>query len=293
MKILITGGHGQLGSDVSTLLGKEHKVVALGSKELDIGNSETVSSTLAAQQPDLLINCAAYTAVDNCETEQEQAWLVNAKGPENLAIAMEAQGGRLIHISTDYVFDGNRPPTESYREDDEVAPLSEYGRSKLAGEKAITANSSNHLILRTAWLYGVSGGNFLKTMLRLALANPKRELKVVNDQYGSLTWTATLARQIQAVLSSDMQGIAHATAEGSCSWYEGACYFLDAMGVPYNLAPCTTAEYPTPAHRPANSILENNRLKKAELSVFHSWQEDIDQFVASHKKELMEEAAQS
>lgn len=292
MKILIAGGHGQLGSDVSTLLCKEHEVLSFGSKDLDIGDRETVHTTLTAQQPDLLINCAAYTAVDNCETEQEQAWRVNAKGPENLAVEMEAQGGRLIHISTDYVFDGNRPPTESYLEDDAVAPLSEYGRSKLAGEKAITANSSNHLILRTAWLYGLSGKNFLKTMLRLVLADPERELKVVNDQYGSLTWTATLARQIRAVLPPDLQGIAHATAEGSCSWYQGACYFLDAMAVPYTLTPCATAEYPTPAHRPANSILENNRLKEAGLSVFDSWQEGIDQYVALHKKELMEEAAQ-
>lgn len=286
MKIFITGGHGQLGSDVSTLLGKEHNVISVGSKELDISNRAAVESVICKERPDVLINCAAYTAVDKCETEKDRAFAVNAKGPENLAVAMEAIAGRLIHVSTDYVFDGNKAATESYIECDRTAPLSEYGRSKLAGEKAISDNSSNHLILRTAWLYGRKGNNFLKTMLRLSMANPTRELNVVNDQFGSLTWTATLARQIKAVLSDTMQGIAHATAEDSSTWYEGACYFLDAMEVPYNLSPCTTKEYPTPAHRPSNSILENSRLKQAGLSVFKSWQEDIDRFVKLYKKEL-------
>ncbi len=290
MKILITGGRGQLGSDVTALLAQTHDVCSCSSKELDIGNAERVHTVLSRQQPDVLINCAADTAVDNCETEKELAWHVNAHGPAHLARAMEDRGGRLIHISTDYVFDGNKPIPESYMEEDPLAPLSEYGRSKLAGEEAITANASDHLILRTAWLYGWQGGDFLKTMLRLAMADPTRELKVVNDQHGSLTWTATLAEQIQAVLSSEMQGIVHATAEGASTWYEGACYFLDAMGVPYNLAPCTTTEYPTPAHRPANSILENSRLKQAGLAVFHSWQEDIDTYVQHYKKDLLAEA---
>ncbi len=293
MKILVTGGRGQLGSDVTALLGRDHDICSCSSKELDISNREMVEAIVSRQHPDVLINCAAYTAVDNCETEKELAWNVNAQGPANLAQAMEARGGRLIHISTDYVFDGNKPVSESYREDNPVAPLSEYGRSKLAGEKAITADSSDHLILRTAWLYGWQGGNFLKTMLRLAVADPTRELKVVHDQHGSLTWTATLARQIQAVLSPEMQGIVHATAQGSSTWYEGACYFLDAMGIQYNLAPCTTAEYPTPAHRPANSILENSRLQLAGLSVFPSWQEDIDAYVQLYKKDLLAEADSS
>ncbi len=290
MKILITGGRGQLGHDVSQVLGQEHKVVSCSSQELDISSQAAVDAAIAALHPDILINCAAYTAVDSCEKEKELAWKVNAGGPENLARGMEARGGRLIHISTDYVFDGNKPITERYTEEDQVGPLSEYGSSKLAGEEAVTEISSDHLILRTAWLYGWQGKNFLKTMLRLALANPFRELRVVNDQYGSLTWTATLARQIQAVLTSDLQGIAHATAEGASTWFQGACYFLDAMEVPHNLVPCSTSEYPTPAHRPTNSILENRRLKQAGVSVFTSWQHDIDAFVHQYKEELLQEA---
>jgi len=293
MKILVTGGHGQLGCDVSTLLGKTHTLISLGSKELDIGNSAAVNSIVAAEQPDLLINCAAYTAVDNCETEKELAFKVNTKGPENLATAMEKTGGRLIHVSTDYVFDGLKASNDNYTEEHPTAPLSEYGRSKLGGEEAIQSCSSNYLILRSAWLYGRYGNNFLKTMLRLALADPARELKVVHDQHGSLTWTATLARQIESVLTDTMQGVVHATAKGSSTWYEGACYFLDAMDVPYTLSPCSTAEYPTPAHRPANSILKNERLQQAGLAVFNSWQEDIDQFVKKYKEELIEEATRN
>jgi len=292
MKILICGGHGQLGQDVGSLLDADHELMSCGSRQLDISDIRQVVSIFSNYQPDIVINCAAYTAVDKCETETQLAWQVNATGPENLARQAEETGARLVHISTDYVFDGKKPATESYSEGENVAPLSEYGRSKLAGEQAIAAYSSNYLILRTAWLYGWKGKNFLKTILRLALADPTRELKVVNDQYGSLTWTATLARQIQAVLSPKMQGIVHATATGSSTWYEGACYFLDSMGLPYRITPCTTAEYPTPAHRPANSILNNQRLENEGLSVFRSWQEDIEQFVALHKEELIQEACQ-
>lgn len=291
MRVLITGGNGQLGQDLSTLLSQEHEVISCSSSELDIANRKIVEKVLAAHQPEIVINCAAYTAVDNCETEKELAWRVNALGPEILADTTAGSNSRFIHISTDYVFDGTKAINKSYVEDDLVQPLSEYGKSKLAGEDAILQFSPNFLILRTAWLYGHRGNNFLKTMLRLALADPTQERKVVNDQYGSLTWTASLSRQIETILDADIIGIVHATAEGSCTWYEGACYFLDSMDVPYTLAPCTTKEYPTPAHRPSNSILENKRLKEAGLSTFNSWQEDIDSYVKLHRQQLLDEAA--
>ena len=289
MKILITGGHGQLGHDVTTLLSKDHTVTSCSSQQLDIGNKQMVDNAISQYQPNVIINCAAYTAVDNCESEKELAWRVNALGPENLAIGAETCGSRLIHISTDYVFDGKKPVTMSYHEDDHVQPLSEYGKSKLAGEDAILRFASNPLIMRTAWLYGHTGNNFLKTMLRLSLAAPERELKVVNDQHGSLTWTRSLARQIRHLLQSDIKGIVHATATGSCTWYEGACYFLDTLGVPYKITPCTTEEYPTPAHRPSNSILENRRLEKAGVSVLQSWQDDINEFVTTYGQALVQE----
>ncbi len=289
MKIVVIGAGGQLGSDCCRLFAGEHHTVGCDFPAIDIASPASVNSFFEQEQPEVIINCAAYTAVDGCESQAALAWQVNAEGPGHLARAAERLGCRIIHISTDYIFDGTRPAGEAYLENDLPNPLSEYGRSKLAGEQAVIAHASNHLILRTAWLYSAWGGNFLKTILRLALADPERELKVVNDQFGSLTWSLTLARQIRPLLSSDLQGIAHATAEGYSTWYEGARAFLDEMAVPYRMRPCTTAEYPTPAHRPANSILENQVLKRSGLALFVDWREDLTSFVREHRDRLLAE----
>jgi dTDP-4-dehydrorhamnose reductase len=285
MKLLITGAGGQLGQDCVQLMLDRHEICALTSRQLNITNAEAVLAAVREIRPDALINCAAYTAVDACESETDCCMAVNAHGPANLAAACAESGCRLIHISTDYVFDGSKPAPEPYLESDPTGPVSAYGRSKLAGEEAIAGRLENYLILRTAWLYGIGGKNFLKTMLRLAQA--KRPLKVVNDQHGSLTWTMTLARQIEQVLDCGLRGIAHATAEGHGTWYEAAKHFLEAMQVDCDLRPCTTADYPTPAKRPANSILENRRLKEQGLNVMRDWREDLDEFVRLHREELL------
>ncbi|RUM35220.1 MAG: dTDP-4-dehydrorhamnose reductase [Desulfobulbus sp.] len=290
MNILITGAGGQLGRDCAMVLQQQHTVHGFSSAQLNITDKEQLEATLKTIGPDVVVNCAAYTAVDACETAKENCWSVNATGPENLARICGTTNSRLIHISTDYVFDGNKPVPEEYSEDDTVSPLSEYGRSKLAGEKNISSHTDNYLILRTAWLYGMGGKNFLKTMLKLAIADPRRTLRVVDDQYGSLTWTKTLARQIEKLLTPDLRGIAHATAEHHCTWFQGAQYFLKGMEVDFSLEPCTTAQYPTPAHRPANSILANNRLKKQGLHVMQSWQQDIDDFIHACREYLLTEA---
>lgn len=290
MKIVIIGAGGQLGSDCCNLLANEHQTVGCDLPRVDIGNQSSVDSYINETRPDVIVNCAAYTAVDACETELELSWRINAEGPKFLAQAADRAGSRLIHISTDYVFDGTKPAPQAYFETDSPNPLSQYGRSKLAGEQAVAEYCTNHVILRTAWLYSAYGKNFLKTMLRLTVSNPTRELKVVDDQYGSLTWSLTLTEQIRRLLHSDLTGIMHATSEGYSTWYAAARYFLDAMGVTYAMRPCTTAEYPTPAHRPANSILENKVLKDAGIAVFGSWQEDIDKFVAQNREQLLAEA---
>ncbi len=287
MKLLITGAGGQLGQDCVQLMLDRHEICALTSRQLDITQAEAVRQAVDCIRPQVLINCAAYTAVDACETDTERCMAVNAHGPAHLAAACAEFGCRLIHISTDYVFDGSKLVPEPYVEDDAVGPVSAYGWSKLIGEQAIAERLEDHLILRTAWLYGIGGKNFLKTMLRLALA--KRPLRVVDDQHGSLTWTASLARQIEQVLDSGLCGIAHATAEGHCTWFEGAKYFLEAMQVDFSLEPCTTADYPTPARRPANSILENRLLKQHGLNVMRDWREDVDHFVKRHREELLAE----
>ncbi|HHO49177.1 MAG TPA: dTDP-4-dehydrorhamnose reductase [Desulfobacteraceae bacterium] len=289
MKILITGAKGQLGRDCAQVLGAAHAVSAFGSRELDIGDRAAVTDLMRSGF-DLVLNCAAYTAVDGCETDREQCWRVNADGPGILAAACARQGSRLIHISTDYVFDGAKPPPQAYTEEDPVGPLSQYGLSKLEGEQRIRERTPDHLIIRTAWLYGIGGRNFLKTMLRLAVGDPKRPIRVVNDQFGSLTWTRRLAGQIRVLVDSGLTGTIHATAEGRGSWYEGARLFLEAMGVAFTIEPCTTADYPTPTRRPVNSILENGVLKKKGLNRMVPWEEDVLEFARVHREELLAEA---
>lgn len=289
MKILIIGADGQLGSDCRIILAAEHTLITPSIAQFDLCDPANVEKTIITDRPDLIINCAAYTAVDKCEQEANLCRRINADGPRFLAQAAEHVKARLIHISTDYVFDGEKTIPAAYTEEDAVRPLSQYGVTKLAGEEAVRNNCSNHLILRTAWLYSAHGPNFLKTMLRLTIQNPDRELKVVNDQYGSLTWSFTLARQIERLLTTDITGTLHTTADGYSTWYAGACAFLEAMGIAHNLRPCSTAEYPTPAHRPANSILANTRLDQAGISTFVHWQDDIAVFVKKHKEKLLAE----
>lgn len=291
MNILITGARGQLGRDCVDILNTGNTLHAFSSGELDIADREGVFRLVEKIRPEAVINCAAYTAVDACESNPETCRRVNCDGPGNLASACARFDARLIHISTDYVFDGNKTVPQPYTESDQVAPLSQYGASKLAGEDRVRQETDNHLIIRTAWLYGMGGGNFLKTMLRLALQDPDRTVRVVNDQFGSLTWTHRLAQQIRELLAGALTGTVHATAEGYCTWYGGAKFFLEAMQVPFSLAPCTTADYPTPAHRPANSILENTVLKNAGCNLMLPWQEDVREFARKYHDALIAETA--
>ena len=286
MKTLVIGCRGQLGADVSKVLPGE--LCGMDLPELDISVRAQCHAMLDKINPDVIINCAAYTAVDACETDPV-CWKVNADGPRHLAEWTATRNAFLVHISTDYVFDGGKPLFESYTETDIPAPVSEYGKSKLAGEAALTESGAEAAILRTAWLYGATGKNFLKTMLRLALQNPDREVRVVNDQFGSPTWSLTLARQIEAVVRARAPGLFHATSEGYCSWFDLASRFLGLMDVPHRISPCTTAEYPTPARRPVNSILENTALKKAGLNLFKDWSAELEGFVSENRQLLIDE----
>lgn len=287
MIILLTGGNGQLAYDCKKVLGESHHVIVPEEKDLDITSRKQVEENISTVRPDIVLNCAAYTNVDLCETQTESAWKINVTGVQNLAGAVAEFGGKLVHISTDYVFDGEKAPPEPYTEEDATGPLSAYGRSKLEGEKAIMERYPRSIILRTAWLYGIRGRNFFKTILRPALKNPHGTLRVVNDQYGTPTWSGGLARQILKLLETKGSGIYHATSEGYCTWYEGAQYFFEKMGISVQVSPCTTNEYPTPARRPFNSILENKRLKEAGINIMKDWKEDMDEFVETYKKQLL------
>jgi dTDP-4-dehydrorhamnose reductase len=289
MKILVTGGKGQLGTDCVRVFGKTHEVLAIDLDEVDITRRSDLEALVQKFMPNIIINCAAYTQVDNCEIEKDLAWNVNVTGTENLVKCSEKQGCRLIHISTDYVFDGSKKIPEPYVEKDKPHPVSYYGKTKYESEKVVLNGADRHVIVRPAWMYGVNGYNFLKTMLKLALNNPKDEIRVVNDQYGSPTWSYGLALQIQRIIQTDAQGIYHATAEGYCTWFELAEYFLNKMQVPHTIVPCTSEEFPTRAKRPKNSILENRNLKEKGINIMSQWQDDIDRFVSSFRKNLIGE----
>jgi dTDP-4-dehydrorhamnose reductase len=288
-KILICGANGQLGNDCSKGINKTYDVMAVDIDGLDITDPDSVEKTIKTFGPDIVINCAAFTRVDECETKKEHALKANTEGPDNLARCIDKYGGKLVHISTDYVFDGKKEPPDFYVEDDKTNPLSWYGSTKLDGELAIRRITDKHIIVRTAWVFGIKGGNFLKTILKLAMKNAGRELRIINDQYGSPTWTYRLAEQILKLIEANGQGTYHASSEGYCTWFELAEYFLGKMEVGHNLVPCSTDEYPTPAVRPHNSILENRRLKEDGINIMPYWKDDIDLFVEKFKTALLEE----
>lgn len=289
MNILVVGSAGQLGSDCMVVLKKSGTVQGVDFPEIDITDESSVREMLSRLHPEVVVNCAAYTAVDACEKDST-CWKVNAAGPEHLAKWTAENDAFLVQVSTDYVFNGEKPLFSAYLESDDPAPVSEYGRSKLAGEQAILDSGAKAAILRTAWLYGANGKNFLKTMLRLALQDSEREIRVVNDQFGSPTWSHSLARQMAAVVEARATGLFHATSEEHCSWYELADCFLKKMGIPFHMAPCTSEEYPTPARRPQNSILENRRLKDGGINVFETWRNELDQFVNECGESILTEA---
>lgn len=293
MKIFVLGAHGQLGHDCLNVLGTAHDVAGLDLPELDITQPPSIAAALDKLRPDLVLNCAAYTQVDACESDRDKAWHVNAIGPRLLAETATQRGLRLVHISTDYVFDGARTPPGSYHEKDRTNPISHYGASKWAGERAVLEVCPEAIVLRTAWLYGIHGRNFLETILRLCVRRPPTTVRIVDDQFGCPTWSYRLANQIARLVDSPAAGLYHAAGEGHCSRFEFAKYFLDAMEVDGRIQRCNTSDFPTPATRPANSILTNTRLIREGLSVMTHWTQDINEFVARHRDELLRRAREN
>lgn len=288
MRILVTGGRGQLGMDCQEVFAG-HEVLALDLPNLDITDGRSVDGVLDLWKPDAVVNCAAYTAVDRAESDEATALKVNADGPGLLAERAAARGIRLVQISTDYVFDGERAVPQPYVESDATGPTGAYGRTKLEGEKRVAAAGGRWAILRTSWLYGRNGNNFPKTILKHALRNPEKGLKVVDDQTGTPTWSRRLAEQIKVVLEAGAEGLFHATGEGHCTWWAFAKEFLALMGVACEVRPCRSEEYPTPTKRPANSILENAALKAAGLNAMRDWREDLAEYVGRYKEGLLAE----
>ena len=279
MKVLVTGADGQLGRSL--------RVACDGSRDflftditssaqttyLDITDVAAVTDMVKANGVDVIVNCAAYTDVNKAESDAEKCALINAKAPEILASVMAQTGGLLVHISTDYVFDGEG--SVPYTEDMACAPASVYGLTKFQGEEAIKASGCRYIIFRTSWLYSEYGRNFVKTMLDLTSSKP--ELKVVADQFGTPTYALDLAELIcTALRSENNEGIYHYSNEGSCSWYEFAKTIAELSGhTSCSVNPCTTAEYPTPAKRPAYSVLDKSKVKAAFGVDVPQWEESL------------------
>lgn len=294
MKILITGSNGQLGNELSKILSsgiselgrlpeevQGCELAAVDVDELDISDCAATEEFVAAKRPDVVINCAAMTNVNGCESNRELAMKVNAVGARNLARACEKAGCKLVHVSTDYVFagDGDTP----YTEWDVCSPQSVYGASKLLGEQYVREFCSKYFIVRTSWLYGLIGNNFVKTISRLA--REKGKVTVVDDQRGNPTNAADLAYHLVRLAVTEEYGVYHCTGSGECSWYEFACEIIRLFQIDAEVIPCTTEEFPTPARRPAYSSLDNMMLRCTIGDETRPWQDALKAFVEQYKGE--------
>ncbi|HJS77989.1 MAG TPA: dTDP-4-dehydrorhamnose reductase [Burkholderiales bacterium] len=271
MRILLTGATGQVGWELRRTLAPLGEVRALDRFGLDLADVPTLVASVRALQPDVIVNSAAYTAVDKAESERDLAFAVNATAPRVLAEEARRIGAYLVHYSTDYVFDGEKPAP--YAEDDATGPINVYGESKLAGEAAIRASGCRHLILRTSWVYGPRGKNFYLTMLRLAKERP--ELRVVDDQVGAPTSSLAIARATPVLIGKSAQGLYHMTAAGETSWCGFARAILKGAGLATPVVAIATSDYPTPARRPRNSRLDCSRLRHEHGVALAPWEEQL------------------
>lgn len=288
MRIVVTGATGQLGSQLiegiregKNALGplsaavKEAHVIGFGSRDLDISDLDALRKAFQTEKPDIVINCAAYTDVDGCESDADKAFRVNTLGARNIAVASEEVGAKLVHISTDYVFSGEG--TVPFREYDVPAPQSVYGKTKNMGEEAIRECSTRYFIMRTSWLYGRNGKNFVKTILRAA--RERGSLEVVDDQRGNPTNVEDLVYHILKVMETEHYGTYHCTGEGEGSWYDFAKKIVEYAGIEASVAPVTTDKFPRPAKRPAFSSLDNMMLRLTVGDSMRPWEDALKEFI--------------
>ena len=276
MKVLVTGVKGQLGYDVVNELEKRGlEAIGVDIQEMDITDADSVNSVIGEAAPDAVIHCAAYTAVDAAEDNVEICRKVNAEGTQNIANMCKKLDIPMIYISTDYVFDGQgeRP----WLPEDERAPLNIYGQTKYEGELAVQNTLDKYFIVRIAWVFGINGKNFIKTMLNLG--KTRDHLTVVNDQFGSPTYTYDLARLLVDMILTDKYGIYHATNEGICTWYEFACEIFRQAGITVDVAPVTADQYPAKAKRPSNSRMCKDKLTENGFEKLPTWQDALGRYL--------------
>jgi dTDP-4-dehydrorhamnose reductase len=284
MKVLITGANGQLGTDLCEVL-RDFELIPLTHKDIEISDMSSMKQAFSKYKPGIIINTAAYVRVDDCEDEKDEAFSVNALGARNVAVVAQELGAKLVHISTDYVFGGEgEPRTTPYTEFDTPVPLSIYGKSKLAGENLVRHFCLRHFIVRASGLFGVAGssgkgGNFIETMLRLS--KERDELRVVDDQVFSPTYTKDLARKIAQLMTTDYYGIFHITNRGACSWYEFTTEILKLAGLKTPVVPITSDQYPQKARRPRYSVLDNSHLRLLGMDDMRPWQEALEDYLVA------------
>ncbi|RED84020.1 dTDP-4-dehydrorhamnose reductase [Cohnella phaseoli] len=279
LNLLVTGAGGQLGQEFVHMDHDGIEIIGKNRSELDITDYESCQALCAIIKPDFIVHAAAYTAVDQAESKPEAAWAVNVEGTRNMAKAAEAVGAKFCYISTDYVFDGSGK--EPYPESHPTAPQSVYGASKLEGERNALELSSKCFVVRTSWVYGKYGRNFVQTMLQLAKS--KKELMVVDDQIGSPTYTYDLANFIIELVQSEKYGIYHASNSGNCSWFEFAKAIFEDAGISSAVIhPCSTEQFPRPAPRPAYSVLGQQALIKAGFTPLRPWREALRDYLSEH-----------
>ncbi|MCG0045549.1 dTDP-4-dehydrorhamnose reductase [Priestia aryabhattai] len=275
-KVLITGANGQLGKELVELFtAKGFEVYGFGRDKMDITNQTQVQEVISTLKPNIVLHSAAHTQVDLAESEPEQAFSINAYGTRNVAVAAEAVGAKLVYVSTDYVFDGTAD--EPYNEFSPTSPLGVYGKSKLAGEQFVRDLHSKFFIVRTSWVYGKHGANFVKTMLKLG--EERKEISVVADQIGCPTYTLDLANAILELVDTEKYGVYHISNSGSCSWYEFAKAIFENTDLDIKVIQCTTLDFPRVAARPAYSVFEHMSIKLNDFTPMRSWQEGLLSFL--------------
>ena len=276
MRVLVTGVKGQLGYDVvRELTARGHEAIGVDVEEMDITDKKSVESVMKENMPEAVIHCAAYTAVDAAEDNVELCRKINAEGTQNIADVCKELDIKMIYISTDYVFDGEgeRP----WEPDDERSPLNVYGQTKYEGDLAVQNTLDKYFIVRIAWVFGVNGKNFIKTMLNLG--KNRDSLTVVNDQFGSPTYTYDLAKLLVDMVETDKYGIYHATNEGICTWYEFACEIFKQAGMNIKVAPVSASEYPAKAKRPSNSRMSKEKLTDNGFEKLPTWQDALSRYL--------------
>ncbi len=281
MRILLLGHKGMLGSDLLLKLSLQHEVVGMDKEEIDIVSAEECVKAIKESKPDIVINAAAYTNVDGCESAKEECFAINAEAVKNIAEACRNKNIRIIHFSTDYVFDGTAG--KPYKEDDKCNPINVYGESKLAGESYLQSLADDYILIRTSWLYGVKGKNFVQAILEKAKTTPT--LSVVDDQTGSPTYTKDLAAAVDLLISQNVKGIFHITNRGSCSWYQFAVKILQESGLDdVKVIPIKFDKLQRPALRPAYSVLSMQKFITTTGKTMQPWQLALQDYLKSIKQ---------